>query len=82
MEARIDARLAPAIPRVLAAVKHAFDLNCRPEEVAAALGDLAHAHPGLRLPGAFDAFEIGVRAILGQPSTIRPCAFGTASVRR
>ncbi len=71
VEARVDARLAPAIPRVLAAVKHAFDLNCRPEEVAAALGELARAHPGLRLPGAFDAFEIGVRAILGQQVPVR-----------
>ncbi len=71
VEARVDARLAPVIPRVLAAVKHAFDLNCRPEEVAAALGELAHAHPGLRLPGAFDAFEIGVRGIVGQQVTVK-----------
>ena len=69
--ARVDARLATAIPRVLAACKHAFDLSCRPEEVLAVLGDIASVHPGLRLPGAFDAFELGVRAILGQQITVK-----------
>ncbi|MGC0920552.1 hypothetical protein WKH72_22885, partial [Pantoea agglomerans] len=24
------------------------------------------SHPGLRVPGAFDAFELGVRALIGQ----------------
>ena len=67
---RVDAALAPLIARVLAACKHAFDLDCRPEEVATALGPLAHARPGLRLPGAFDGLELGVRAILGQQITV------------
>ncbi|MFN3566858.1 MAG: AlkA N-terminal domain-containing protein, partial [Burkholderiaceae bacterium] len=71
VEVRVDARLASAIPRVLAACKHAFDLDCRPDEVLAALGELARPRPGLRLPGAFDAFELGVRAILGQRVTVR-----------
>ncbi len=71
IEARIDARLAAAIPRVLAACKQAFDLNCRPDEVTAALGDLGMSRPGLRLPGAFDPFELGVRAILGQQVTVK-----------
>lgn len=71
IEARIDARLAPAIARVLAACKHAFDLDCRPDEVAAVLGALAQPNPGLRLPGAFDGFELGVRAILGQQVTVK-----------
>ncbi|GAB4477449.1 MAG: DNA-3-methyladenine glycosylase 2 [Burkholderiaceae bacterium] len=71
VELRVDARLAAAIPRVLAACKHAFDLNCRPDEVRVVLGDLAQDRPGLRLPGAFDAFELGVRAILGQQVTVQ-----------
>ncbi|MEW5881980.1 MAG: AlkA N-terminal domain-containing protein [Pseudomonadota bacterium] len=70
VEVRVDARLAAAIPRVLAACKRAFDLDCRPDEVVAVLGDLARARPGLRLPGAFDAFELGARAILGQQVTV------------
>jgi DNA-3-methyladenine glycosylase II len=43
-----------------------FDLACDPQQVARTLGDLAQARPGLRLPGALDAFEQAVRAVLGQ----------------
>jgi AraC family transcriptional regulator of adaptative response / DNA-3-methyladenine glycosylase II len=71
IEARVDARLAPALPRVLAACKHAFDLDCQPDAVAAGRGDLAAARPGLRLPGAFDGFETAVRTILGQQVSVK-----------
>lgn len=71
VEVRVDARLAAAIPRVLAACKRAFDLDCRPDEVLAALGELARPRSGLRLPGAFDAFELGARAILGQQVSVQ-----------
>ncbi len=70
IEARVDARLAPALPRVLAACKHAFDLDCQPEAVAGHLGALAAARPGLRLPGAFDGFETATRTILGQQVSV------------
>jgi AraC family transcriptional regulator of adaptative response / DNA-3-methyladenine glycosylase II len=66
----VDARLATGIPAVLARVKSLFDLACRPEEIATALGPLAK-NPGLRLPGAVDGFEVAVRAILGQQVTVR-----------
>jgi AraC family transcriptional regulator of adaptative response / DNA-3-methyladenine glycosylase II len=71
VEVRIDARLAPALPRVLAACKHAFDLDCQPEAVAGHLGELAAARPGLRLPGAFDGFETAVRTIIGQQVSVK-----------
>ena len=29
------------------------------------------ANPGLRVPGAFNGFEMGVRAILGQQVTVK-----------
>jgi AraC family transcriptional regulator of adaptative response / DNA-3-methyladenine glycosylase II len=67
----VSASLAPALPGVLARVKHLFDLSCRPDEVAAALGPLARGRAGLRLPGAFDGFEVAVRAILGQQVTVK-----------
>lgn len=67
----MSASLALAIPSVLARVKHLFDLACHPEEISAALGPLAARHPGLRLPGAMDGFEVAVRAILGQQVTVR-----------
>jgi AraC family transcriptional regulator of adaptative response / DNA-3-methyladenine glycosylase II len=53
------------------ACKHAFDLDCQPDAVAAGLGDLAAARPGLRLPGAFDGFETAVRTILGQQVSVK-----------
>jgi AraC family transcriptional regulator of adaptative response / DNA-3-methyladenine glycosylase II len=31
-------------------------------------------HPGLRVPGAFDGFELAVRAILGQQITVKAAA--------
>jgi AraC family transcriptional regulator of adaptative response / DNA-3-methyladenine glycosylase II len=71
IEVRIDARLGPALPRVLAACKHAFDLDCQPEAVAGHLGELAAARPGVRLPGAFDGFETAVRTILGQQVSVK-----------
>jgi AraC family transcriptional regulator of adaptative response / DNA-3-methyladenine glycosylase II len=66
----VSASLAGALPATLARVKHLFDLSCRPDEIAQALGAVAVDHPGLRLPGAMDGFEVAVRAILGQQVTV------------
>jgi AraC family transcriptional regulator of adaptative response / DNA-3-methyladenine glycosylase II len=63
--------LARVVPAVLARVKHAFDLDCDPAAVAAALGPLAQERPGLRVPGGCDGFEVAVRAIVGQQITVR-----------
>jgi AraC family transcriptional regulator of adaptative response / DNA-3-methyladenine glycosylase II len=67
----VSASLAGALPAVLSRVKHLFDLACHPDEIAEALGALAAGHPGLRLPGAIDGFELAVRAILGQQVTVK-----------
>lgn len=81
--------LLPALPRVLSRVRHVFDLALDPLEVSAVLGELAADEPGLRLPGAFDAFELAVRAVLGQQITVKAArtlaarftaAFGTPIV--
>jgi AraC family transcriptional regulator, regulatory protein of adaptative response / DNA-3-methyladenine glycosylase II len=66
----VSASLARALPPVLSRVKALMDLACHPAEVARALGPLAKRRPGLRVPGAFDGFEIAVRAILGQQVTV------------
>lgn len=58
--------LVPVAAECLARIERLFDLTCDPQKVAAALGDLGAARPGLRLPGAMSAYEQGVRAILGQ----------------
>lgn len=62
--------LSGAVPQVLARVRHQFDLSCRPEDIARHLGALAATAPGLRVPGAFDGFEVAVRAVLGQQITV------------
>jgi AraC family transcriptional regulator of adaptative response / DNA-3-methyladenine glycosylase II len=85
----LAATLAPALPEITARVRHVFDLDVDPGAVAAALGPLAADEPGLRLPGAFDPFELAVRAVLGQQITVRAArtlaarftrAFGTPVV--
>jgi AraC family transcriptional regulator of adaptative response / DNA-3-methyladenine glycosylase II len=70
----LSSSLAPAILPILARVKRLFDLNAEPCRIAAYLGPLAEAHPGLRVPGAFDGFETAVRAILGQQVSVRAAA--------
>ena len=54
-----------------------LDLDCDPSQVAACLGKdptlgpLWAKWPGVRLPGAWDEFEMGVRAILGQQVSVK-----------
>ncbi len=67
----VDGALLKALPQVLARVRRLFDLSCHPAEIAGALGRLAGASPGLRVPGAFDGFELAVRAVLGQQITVK-----------
>ncbi len=67
----VSPTLARAVPAVLSRVKHAFDLACDPALVAAALGPLADDHPGLRVPGTFDGFELAARAVIGQQISVR-----------
>jgi len=69
-ELRVSASLARVVPQVLARVRHALDLGADPVAIAGALGPLAEAVPGLRIPGAFDGFEIAVRAVVGQQISV------------
>ena len=66
----VSASLARTLPPVLSRVKALMDLSCNPREVADALGALSRRHPGMRVPGAFDGFEVAVRAILGQQISV------------
>ena len=63
--------LAKVVPAVLARVKRLFDLACDPGVVEDVLGPLALRHAGLRVPGAFDGFEMAVRAVVGQQVTVK-----------
>jgi len=66
----VSASLARALPPVLSRVKALMDLSCNPTEVSQTLGALARRNPGLRVPGAFDGFEVAVRAIVGQQVSV------------
>ena len=67
----LDQSLAPAIATILNRTRQVFDLDCNPEPISLQLGELAASRPGLRLPGAFDSFEMAVRAILGQQVSVK-----------
>jgi AraC family transcriptional regulator of adaptative response / DNA-3-methyladenine glycosylase II len=69
--------LAPVLPALLGRVRNVFDLSARPDVIAAQLSRdprlsaRVALNPGLRVPGAFDGFELAVRAILGQQITVK-----------
>ncbi len=84
--------LAPDAERLNERVRRLFDLDADPLAVASvlgrdpALGRLLANRPGVRVPGAWDGFELAVRAILGQQVNVRAattlagrlvCAYGT-----
>ncbi len=66
---RYSSTLASASGRVVRAARRWLDLDASPEAIATALHDLP-GDPGLRLPGSLDAFELAVRAVLGQQVTV------------
>src|SRR5437667_688763 len=65
-----------ALAAVAARLRYLFDLDADPDPIAAHLGrDSAlasrlAAHPGIRVPGAWDAFELAVRAMIGQQVSV------------
>lgn len=68
----LSAHLMPLLARVRAQ----FDLDANPAVIEAhlrqdpLLAARIDALPGLRVPGAFDAFELAVRAVLGQQVSV------------
>ena len=64
------------LPAIIARVRRVFDLAADPVAIGAHLSrdpvlrPLVTARPGLRVPGAWDGFELAVRAILGQQITV------------
>jgi len=69
--------LSPVLPALLSRLRNLFDLAARPDLIAAhlmkdsLLRKSVAKNPGLRVPGAFDGFEMAVRAILGQQVTVK-----------
>jgi AraC family transcriptional regulator of adaptative response / DNA-3-methyladenine glycosylase II len=62
---------------VVSRVRRLLDLDADPAAVDAQLADdpalapLVAKHPGLRVPGTVDGFEIAVRAVVGQQVSVR-----------
>ena len=71
-----EATITNATPATTARLRRLLDLDADPAAISAHLGrdpllrPLVAARPGLRLPGAWDGFELAVRAILGQQVTV------------
>jgi AraC family transcriptional regulator of adaptative response / DNA-3-methyladenine glycosylase II len=65
-----------ALPAIIARVRRVFDLAADPVAIGEhlakdpALASMVAARPGLRVPGAWDGFELAIRAILGQQITV------------
>jgi AraC family transcriptional regulator of adaptative response / DNA-3-methyladenine glycosylase II len=65
-----------ALPAIIARLRRVFDLAADPVPITAhlardpTLGPLIAARPGLRVPGAWDGFELAIRAVLGQQVSV------------
>ncbi|HET6250346.1 MAG TPA: DNA-3-methyladenine glycosylase, partial [Tepidisphaeraceae bacterium] len=65
------------LPAIIARIRRMFDLSADPGAIGQALSadpalaPLVAQRPGLRVPGAWDGFEIAVRAVLGQQITVK-----------
>jgi AraC family transcriptional regulator of adaptative response / DNA-3-methyladenine glycosylase II len=76
LRATVSASLAPDLLGVTAKLRALFDLAADPARIEAQLADdvalrpLVAKRPGLRVPGAFDGFELLARAILGQQVSV------------
>jgi AraC family transcriptional regulator, regulatory protein of adaptative response / DNA-3-methyladenine glycosylase II len=70
----ISPSLLPVLMPLLARLRQLFDLDAQPTVVDAhlergGLGALVRQRPGVRLPGALDGFEVGLRTLLGDGET-------------
>lgn len=69
--------LTPVLAPLIGRIRGLFDLSARPDLIAEqlkkelTLKKSVKKNAGLRVPGAFDSFELAVRAILGQQVTVK-----------
>jgi AraC family transcriptional regulator of adaptative response / DNA-3-methyladenine glycosylase II len=69
--------LTPILPALLSRLRNLFDLDARPDLISKQLrrdkhlAPLVKTNPGMRVPGAFNGFEMGLRAIIGQQVTVK-----------
>ncbi|WP_206668763.1 AlkA N-terminal domain-containing protein [Lacisediminimonas profundi] len=73
---QLSPSLLPVMQSLINRVRELFDLDANPARVAShlvldpLLAPIVQAAPGLRVPGAFDCFELAVRAVLGQQVSV------------
>ena len=76
LRATISVSTLAVLPELLARLRRVFDLAADPAAIGAhlaadpRLAPLVAARPGLRVPGAFEPFELAVRAVLGQQISV------------
>ena len=76
LELRVAAASPAALLQISTAARRVFDLAADPHRIGAELardglvGPLVRRRPGLRIPGAWEAFECAVRAVLGQQVSV------------
>jgi AraC family transcriptional regulator of adaptative response / DNA-3-methyladenine glycosylase II len=69
--------LTPVLSTLVERLSNLFDLRTRSDVISAhfardpVLAEPVALRPGLRVPGAFDGFELAARAILGQQITVK-----------
>jgi AraC family transcriptional regulator of adaptative response / DNA-3-methyladenine glycosylase II len=77
IEVEVAAELLPVLTPLLARLRRLFDLDANPLVIEeqlradARLRPLLAQRPGLRVPGAFDGFELALRAVLGQQISVK-----------
>jgi AraC family transcriptional regulator of adaptative response / DNA-3-methyladenine glycosylase II len=76
LRARIRMAKISTLPVIIARLRRVFDLAADPLPISAhlatdpVLAPLVAKRPGLRVPGAWDGFELAIRAVLGQQITV------------
>lgn len=76
LSVELSISLLPALALVLSRIKQLFDLSARPDVIDGRLASdrrlapLVRRTPGMRVPGAFDGFELALRTILGQQISV------------
>ena len=76
LRVRIRFPRVESIAAIVGRVRRVFDLSADPRAIGehlstdALLAPLIARRPGLRVPGAWDGFEVAIRAVLGQQITV------------
>jgi AraC family transcriptional regulator of adaptative response / DNA-3-methyladenine glycosylase II len=77
LRVEVVSTLLPVLTPLLARLRRLFDLDANPLAIAEhlscdpRLSASLSRRPGLRVPGAFDGFELALRAVLGQQISVK-----------